>query len=160
MKAAGIIFILSASFFIGLILEKDAKRGSDQLSSFIGFLKVLRTRLECYLASPERVAADFHDSFLERIGFLDSLRRGKSLKDAYLSVRGSLSIPTDADKILSDLFSSFGKGYLASEIRAEDLAISALSKSLEAETKKAEARGRALKICAPTLGVGMVILLI
>ena len=160
MKLAGIVFILLSSAVAGLLLERDAKRGAKQLLSFISFLKAQRTGLECYLEAPESVASDCRDPYLEEIGFLDALERGVSLRDAYGSVRESLSIPRSADQTLSDLFSSFGKGYLSSEIRALDNAISALKECYEEESKKAESRGRALKISAPTLGAGIVILLI
>ena len=160
MKAVGIILILVSSFLAGLALERESGKGARELSSFISFVSTLRTRLECYLESPERVASGCSDVSLEKNGFLPALRGGKSLHASYLTARGTLSIPKSADKTLDDLFSSFGKGYLANEMRATDGALNTLKGILAEETKRADSRGRALKISAPALGMGLVILLI
>ena len=115
MKIAGVVFILISSVIAGLLLERESGRGSRQLSSFIAFLEAMRTRLECYLESPERVANDYTHPLLEEIGFLTSVREGKTLYSSYLAIKNSLSISGDADKLLTELFSSFGRGYLSSE---------------------------------------------
>ena len=160
MKLVGILLIILSSFIIGSILEREAGEGTRQLSSFSAFLSTLRRRLECYLDSPEQIAADYRDPCLEKTGFLEALRHGRSIRESYQRSRSSLSIPTDADRILSDLFSSFGRGYLTSELHTVDNAISSIEKTLSLESKSAKLKGRALKIAAPTLGLGLVILII
>ena len=159
MRLAGIVFILLSSFATGKLLEREASGGVRELSAFISFLKTLRTRLECYLESPEHVAADYSDPILEKIGFLEAITHGKSLHASYLEARGALSISNEADKLLGDLFSQFGKGYLSNELRAIDGTLGALLACLDSESKCSSARARALKITAPTLGIGLVILL-
>ena len=160
MKLAGILLILFASVIIGFILEREAGEGTRQLSSFSAFLSTLRRRLECYLDSPEQIARDYRDPNLEKTGFLESLRRGRSIREAYLESRGALSIPSEADRILSDFFASFGRGYLTSELHTVENALVSIEKALSEESKNARLKGRAMKIAAPTLGLGLVILII
>ena len=85
MKAIGIILILISSVTAGILLEREAGRGERELSSFISFIDRLRLRLECYLATPERVALDYSDPYLEKIGFLPAIRRGEPIHSAYTS---------------------------------------------------------------------------
>lgn len=160
MKLAGILIILVTSVSVGFLLEREAGKGARQLSSFIAFLKSLRTRLECYLESPDGIAAKYTDPTLELCGFLPLLREGIPIREAYLRSRGALSLPDESDKLIEALFSSFGRGYLSSELRSLDGTIASLEEDLEGEWEKAATRGRAIKISAPTLGIGLVILFI
>ena len=142
--------------------EYSALLGSELLwcRTFIGALSDMREKMRCYLDSPRAWAEGYKGGALEECGFLDLLRGGVGIADAYEGSRAGRNLSDVSDDILTDCFSRLGDGYLDTELSLIDAAIDKLSaeeKRAAAELpRKRKAMGAVLGACA----CGIVILVI
>ena len=128
--------------------------------AFLHALTDYREKMKCYMYVPSSWAEGYSDENLSACGFLDMLKSGVDLPEAYRKARESLCVTDEVDKILTSCFGRLGEGYLDTELETLEIAIGKLSRAegLMAEnlSKRRKATGAVLGACA----LGAVILVI
>ena len=124
--------------------------------SYRDFLCHIERRLGGYMTPPRRLGEGFDDPNLA--SFTRMISEGRSLCEAYLAESGAL--PTSVREILNGYFSDFGKGELSLELRRVREAICALDRVISQEKEQGNKQKRLCAAVAPSLAVGILILLI
>lgn len=128
--------------------------------AFVSALTDMRAKMRCYLDSPRAWAEGYCGGPLEECGFLDLLREGVGVAEAYRGTRANMSLSDICDTLITDCFSRLGEGYLDTELSLMDLTIDKLSseekRAAEELPRKRKAMGAVLGACA----CGIVILVI
>ena len=154
------IIILLSSFLLGRSYSKYLDKGLGELEGFLELLVYMRGKVVCYLEPAFVWQGGFSNEWLERCGFIPALRENGSLRGAYKAVHGRLSVPNEAEKVLSDFFSRTGKGYLDSEIKNLDYTVERLDKLCERMRTGLPGRRRVMNASLTALGLGLAILVI
>ncbi len=115
MSVLGTLLILGAALAVSRGYKRFMRDRLSELASFVDFVRFLEGRIEGYL-EPLSVAAGKYKGELGA-GLLDLLREGKSPNDAYLEVRGNLTLCPRADTVLLSLFETLGEGRAERELR-------------------------------------------
>ena len=128
--------------------------------AFLDALVDYREKMKCYMDAPSNWAEGYCDENLTSCGFLDMLKSGVDLSEAYGKTRENMCLTDEVDKILVSCFSRLGEGYLDTELETLEVAIGKLTRveGLMAEnlSKRRKATGAVLGACA----MGVVILVI
>ena len=136
------------------------KKGVDELSGFLAFIRNMKERMECYLELPADWAVGFKSPELERTEFLLYVRDGMNVAEAYEKCESSLCICDEAKDTLKALFDRFGEGYLDTEL---SLIKSSIEKLSEIEASLKTENGNKIKAVGAMLGavaIGIVVLVI
>ena len=136
---------------------------STELSDVRAFLRALisyRDKMKCYLETPSAWARGYEDERLSRLGFLERLREGGDVSEAYRLASEESCLPSSVDEVLCDCFSHLGEGYLESELAAIGVAISRLSDEEKRISSDISRRGRVAGALLGACAVGVVILVI
>ena len=134
-----------------------AKRRMLQYSGLVALLQHAEGMITSFLASGEGLFRDFKDEELEKIGLLPLLRKGESLKKAFLSCEGEFLLGKDKIEEIKAFLSTLGRGYRETELEA----ISSFRRSLEGDMKaEAEALDKSVKITRALLIGGSLAFLI
>ena len=127
------------------------------------FLRALvdyREKMKCYMDVPSSWALGYVDDELDVCGFLEMIKSGVDLYEAYTAKRDRFCLTDEVDEILSSCFSRLGEGYLETELEALESAIEKLTRVEKAISenlsKRRKATGAVLGACA----LGVVILVI
>lgn len=160
MTYIGVVAIIIGAFMIwreySLFLEKE-------LSACRAFLRAIsdyRDKVKCYLDSPRGWALGYRDELLEECGFLQYLRDGEDMDEAYRSVKDSLCLSEAADEIIGSCFSRLGEGYLDTELEAIEIAIKKLEKEESVAADEVTRKRRAVGAALGAFASGTVILII
>ncbi len=142
LRLAGFIALLGSALLIWRGYRSYIMSREAAVRAFYSALCDFSEKLGCYLDTPRVWSASYSDPLLEECGFLDSLRRGDCIIDAYTAAKASLSIDGDADEVLTVLFSRFGDGYLEDELSALRRASDRLGRISEQMREESERRIR------------------
>ena len=127
---------------------------------FLRALTDYREKMKCYMEVPSSWAMGYSDVTLSACGFLDVLKAGADLPEAYGKAKEKLCITDEVDRILTSCFFRLGEGYLETELETLEIAITKLSHEegtmAENLSKRRKATGAVLGACA----LGVVILVI
>ena len=136
------------------------RRRAAEYASFSGFLELVRRETACSLSTAAELAERSSDSILEELGFLEAIRNGVTLGAAFDGISSRSLLAEEDRELLSRYFCDFGKGNLATELRAVDGCISAFLPRAEAEVEGASARIKLAKMLLALLAAAITILLI
>lgn len=127
--------------------------------AFLGALLDYREKMKCYMEVPGGWAEGYADDLLASCGFLDMLKSGAELPEAYSKAREKLCVADEIDKILTSCFARLGEGYLDTELETLELTIDKLTRQ---EGVMAENLSKRRKATGAVLGAfvfGVVILI-
>ena len=128
--------------------------------SFLRALTDYREKMKCYMDVPSSWAEEYSDEQLAECGFLDMVKSGTDISEAYRKSCANLCITDEVDKALTACFGRLGEGYLDTELETLEIAIGKLSREerhlTESLSKRRKATGAVLGACA----LGVVILVI
>lgn len=156
----GAAVIIFAAFTVWREYAAFLERGVCWCRAFLAALCDLREKMKCYLDSPRSWAEGYEDGLLYECGFLERLRDGENLHEAYRASRRGACLSDTADEILDSCFRRLGEGYLDTELESVELAIEKLSGE---EARGSEELVRRRKVAGAVLGAcasGIVILVI
>lgn len=160
MVFLGAVMLAAATFVLWREYAAYLKKGVDELSGFLAFIRNMKERMECYLELPADWAGGFRSPELEGSGFLFYVREGMDVGEAYEKCENSLCICDEAKDALRALFDRFGEGYLDTELSFIKSSIEKLS---EIEASLKIENGNKIKAVGAMLGavaMGIVILVI
>ena len=138
--------------------SEHLKKSLGQTRGFLRLLGFMRGRVSTYLDPVSRWCEDFSDEWLEKCGFVSSLRSGRTLRDAYREVEDKLSLPSDARELLDNFFSRTGLGYLDAEIKNIDYTAERLERLCENMQTGLKSRTRVVKTSLYALALGIAVL--
>ena len=139
MKYIGAVLLLLAALALCKLHTSYINERVKEHREYLSFLKHVRNRISCYLIPIKEAALGFSSERLMKNGFLSSLERGVSAKEAYEGRGRESLLSLEADRCLTELFSDFGSGYLDTEIKKLDFTterLSAICEEQEKESKK------------------------
>lgn len=160
MLIIGIVFLLAFAFFAWKEYVSYLNKGGTELHEFILFLGNMKEKMTCYLEAPSEWVGDFSAPGLEATGFLQKIRDGMGLGEAYSSCSDFLCIDKEARSVLDDLFARLGGGYLDTELGMINSSIDKLSKIEETTKKERENKVRATGAMIGAVAAGAVILIL
>lgn len=140
MKYIGAALLLFGALAVSKLYASYVNARLREHIEYLAFLKHVRSKISCYLLPISDAAEDFHSDVLVRNGFLKSLREGVSVKEAYERTRECSFLSAEFDRLLLELFSNFGEGYIDAEMKNMDYTIERLSK--ECERQRAECQSK------------------
>jgi hypothetical protein len=103
---------------------------------------------------------DFCCDTLKKMNFLDAVKNGATLSEAYEKQRSQLCLPQGMDAILHGTFSSFGRGGRREEARRLATEVARAEALLKEERSALARRSRLCRTLATASAMGVVILLL
>ena len=123
-------------------------------------MKAVRREVGCFLRPISEWARDYRDTVLESLGFLQPLRDGARMIDAYSEAEQGFVIGERGRKIFASFCSAFGKGYRDDELRLADAHITELEEYVEQERRGVAKSCRLVSTLSAASSFAIVILLI
>ena len=160
MTAVGGALLGCASLLLLKCYSSYVAARRDECLGFLSLLRELERGMSLYLDAPRLAVTRHKSDALERLGFLERLRDGATLAEAFMSVEGSLAMPPEAKRILTEYFSRLGGGYLDGELRALSRAISELEPIAKKESDDAVKRIKVAGVLIFSVTAGALILLL
>ena len=116
VKYLGIGAMAITALWIGRGYSAYADRRLGEMGGISALILHIESRLGRTLDYGAELYRGFDDEFLEKCGFLPLLREGKAPSDAFHEAKKSMVLPSEAETLVENLLSSFGKGYKDQEI--------------------------------------------
>jgi len=129
MLLIGVVIIIVIVFLFWREYTSYLERELKVCRTFRAMLCDMRDKMRCYLDTPRTWAHGYEDDQLSECGFLDRLRGGVSLADAYEACKEKLCISRSVDSALHSFFARSGEGYIDTELVAIDCAIDSLTET-------------------------------
>ena len=158
LKYSGLALIALAAYFLGRSFEEREGSRVRVLDGFVGLLRHIRKGIASYLEPIPRALFSFADGELERIGFLPLLREGATLYEAYSEVSGRISLGSEAERLLSELFKRLGRGTREETVKDAQCAEEELSRIAESEKAELEKSVKLTKTMLYAVALGIIIL--
>ena len=156
----GIVVVFLGGVLLARELSASRRSRLHLCEEFYRFLVHIRTQIGCFLRTPCEIAESFRGEELSKIGFLKLISQGEGFLVAFEVSKSGKYLSAEQSRILSELFSSLGGGYLQDEIKLIDGYTVEFFASLEKERKECS---RDLKListlsCSGTLGIIILLL--
>lgn len=119
----------------------------------------LGERMRCYLSSPREWAQRYESELLAGCGFLDRLKGGESLEDAFVHSEGGMELTGEVRDAVYGCFSGFGGGYLDGELESLGLALEKLRAAEQGLAGELPRRRKAVGAILGACALGIVILI-
>ena len=116
VKYIGIGAMAITALWIGRGYSAYADRRLGEMSGISALILHMESRLGRTLDYGAELYRGFEDEFLEKCGLLPLLREGKAPSDAFHEAKKSMALPSEAETLMENLLSSFGKGYKDQEL--------------------------------------------
>ena len=116
VKYIGIGAMAITALWIGRGYSAYVDRRLGEMRGLSALILHIESRLGRTLDYGAELYRGFSDEFLEKCGFLQFLREGKPLSDAFSEAKTSMLLPDEVSTLVDNLFSSFGRGYKDQEI--------------------------------------------
>ncbi len=157
LKIVGICTLLfTLVYFVGRVAD-TVKERVETLREIGELLLLVRKGVGCYLLPLSDIISSYSSPRLSACGFLDRLSSGL---DPAPTLVGKYKVPSNAQRIVSEVFSSFGEGYKDDVIRSLDQASAQISKILAEEDGEAKKRIKLYSVLSCAAGLGALILFI
>lgn len=157
IKIVGICLLLFALICAIRHLSRVQRRRVLLLREVCELLRHIRRQVGCYLLPVREIARCYSSELLEECGFLDKLREGEN---PVSSLCGENSLSARSMRVVDEVFSTFGEGYVEDEIRALDTATDELFGLLSSESSECSKRIKLYSVLGAAIGVGALILII
>lgn len=160
LRYVGMLLIFFSFGGFSFFYLRFCRRRLAEAEGYLSFLCALRREL-LHAARPLALwLPDLTEPTLEANGFLPRLRAGEGMADAFYAATQSGDIGREERQVLSSLFSAFGRGYRAEEVRSLERGIEALGASVEAARRELPRRERVVRTLSASLSLSAVILLL
>ena len=154
-----LVFPLSA-LFLSVGYSRFAEHRLEVYRGFSSLLSYLKGRVGTHLTPIKEAFSAFSDDALAASGFIESVREGERLYDAFRLSRDRLCISKRVGEILDGFFSDFGTGYLDAELSGIEYTQKELESAIRAEEEELSVSVRLVRSLLLLAAVGIVILLI
>ena len=149
--------ILIAAFAASREYSKRVRKRLRECECFLDFIRHLRIKLGCFMASPVALGRGFPSCEID--GFVNTISE-KGIRAAYEDYERELSLSKDEQAILRGLFSSVGTGYLEDEVKRIDRAEEALLVEYNRFRERAAKDVKLVSALSATAAVGVFIIII
>ena len=158
LKYIGLVLITVSAVWVSGEYSMAQKRRLSELLGFVDFTAHMRIGIGCFMYKGSELAQGFECEALERVGFLEALRGGMTLSDAFDSCKKRLSLGLREREALDELFSCVGRGYLSDGVRITDKTLSMLEKIKDRLRIDVPKNIKLFTTLAAALSVGVIIL--
>lgn len=159
MTVLGLVPIALSAYLLLRLYLKYLRERSRGCFAFLELIEAVERGLSHSLKTPAECVADCSDPFFSEVGFSELVADGETLYSALQSCGGRITLPSDAQRLLCELFSLLGSGYLDGELNRLRDARAELKCIAEREQGKIIERGRVAGavIFAATSGLALLI---
>ena len=126
MKYVAVAVFLIPALYIYREYSKRKRARLCECLAFLSFIRHAKLQLSCYLRPVKELADGFENSILEKIGFLEKIRKGDTLTSAYKECCSCISVGKEESDILLNLFSHIGDGYAEQSLELIESAVAEL----------------------------------
>ena len=158
LRIAGGALLLGGAALASGAYKRYAEGQLAMLEDFYELLSHIKERISVYLSPQSALLSDFRCETLEECGFIPVYRECGSLHTAFKSAR--ISLCSDAKRLLSSFFESFGKGYKNEEIARAESAGAECKRILERERENVPRDVRLAGVLISSLALAVFILII
>ena len=159
MKIVAVVIISASAIFIARELSERNRCGLFLMEELMRFLNHARMQLVCFLRPQGELGDGFESDALTGVGFLPTLKKSGSLLSAYESAKGRLQPTEEEDRVISLMFSGFGRGYLLEEVKKLDSCLSELSALIDRRRLEMPKKCKLIKTLCATATAGLIILI-
>ncbi len=110
-KYFGALSVIVCAFLISRSYSLYLKRGVRECECFLSLLQRIEGAIRCFLSPVGEIFSGFECSEGSVMEFVNDVRSGKTVKDAFSEREATLAVGKEGKKILSELFSELGRGY-------------------------------------------------
>ena len=112
----GALLLMSGAYLVGREYSEYVKRRIGETEGIILLAEHIRSMIDKFLSFGEELYSDFHNSALDRSGFLAELRSG--IPDADLNkLVDKLSVSVEVREVIIELFLGLGQDYREGELK-------------------------------------------
>lgn len=158
MRYLGMTLIFLAAFGISRALTRNAEKRLSEAEGYLAFLSFLQGELTRYARPVNEWSRLFSDGTLEESGFLPHLRAHGDLCAAFTA--SATRLGEEEKKLLSSLFSAFGRGYREEVLASLAATRAALSETVGREREELPKTLRVVRTLSAAGALALVILLL
>ncbi len=158
MRYLGMILIFAAAFGISRALTRATGKRLAEAEGFLALLTFMKGELTRYARPVNEWSRLFSDGALEESGFLPHLRAHGDLSAAYAASASALG--EEEKKLLTSLFSTFGRGYREEELASLTATSAALSEIVGRCREETPKNERVVRTLTAAAALALVILLL
>lgn len=158
LLGGGLLLILSLFVSRGYSAYKD--RRIAEAEGFIGLIAHIEGKISGFLSHGASLWQGFSDASLEQIGFLQKLKEGVTLSEAFSLTKAGLSLDCGTRERLREYFNTFGRGYREDELRRASCCREALEADLKKAKEELEKNVKAVRVLLLGGSLGIIILLL
>jgi hypothetical protein len=145
---------------IGRAYSGYCRRRIRSVESLSLLLLRLEEEVSLFLSTPSGFFQNYEDEHLSEIGFLDSVRSGESMADAFRRSAGRMALDKQTESRMALFFSDYGKSYREGELRRIEIFQKELDQVHKRETEEERGRVRLAYTLLFSAALGIIILLI
>ena len=160
LKWIGTMLVVAILVFFGREYSRFMMRRLSECESFLFLLKRIKGEIGRCLSTPRAIFKDYKDDNLERVGFLNLQRSGKSLGECFDGCADKLSLPVQIKDRLSEFFSHFGENYKDGEISQIEYYVGEIEPLLNEERTRLPERIKLVKTLVAAVSLGLIILIV
>ncbi len=138
IKWGGIVLVMIGALLVSREYDRRLDRRISEYRGLVNLIAHAEAEITKSLAHGGGLWQGFSDDALENNGLLPLLREGESLKSAFDTCKGKMSLTFEAKERISGLFAPLGRGYRDSEIRLLGEIKDSLRGELDSESESAE----------------------
>lgn len=136
------------------------RRRIAQTDGFVALIIHIEGAISERLASGKGLVAGFSDEALSSLGFLESVRSGATLHDAFLGCRRASVISREVSMRLERYFADFGRYYKERELSRAATCVEELERLLERERADMPKNVKLARTLLVAFALGVLILIV
>ncbi len=160
LKYIGFCFLLFAVFSAAKEYRRVIFARVAECRAFLSFIRHMRLKAGCFLATPRECAEDFESEVLSKLGFTEKILECGDIYESYKYILGKLHLSREEKEVLEMVFKKAGDGYLDEAVKLFDTAEKQLSEILSALEVEIPKRAKLVSALTVTGSIGFLILLI
>ncbi len=158
MKYVGILLILIGAAVISREYAAHMKKRIRECEEFLEFIGHIRTQLSCHMCPANELGEGFSASSIR--AFTELVYERGGMLEAFLASVHGFSLSEEETGILSELFSSIGKGSLEDELKCIDQAYERLEDHLSHQRESGRKNIRLVSVLSVTGALGFLMLVV
>ena len=158
IKMIGSALVLVGAAIVGGEIRASRRAKLALREELYRFLLHIRLQISCFLRPPCEMCIGFESKELRETKFLDELASGEGLLGAFSASRLSELLSDEEGRVICELFSSLGGGYVEDEIKILDAYTEKFLECLEAERRKYSRDVRLVRTLSASGALGVIIL--
>lgn len=160
MRTLMLALLPFAALMIGRGYTAFADKRITEYEEYIDLFALIRGRVGSFMSPIPEVICESECRVLREIGFMDALREGSSLSEAYIEVMPRSYASASVKRIMSSFFQGFGHSYLEETVRQIDSAREEVREVIDKEKVELEKSVKLVRSLLMLSAVGLIILLI